>query len=378
MQELSFEQLLNESFKEIYPGEVVTGTVIGVHEDSIELNIGYKADGIIKKEDWSKNQNVDLRNKVNVGDVIEVKVKKLNDGEGQVVLSRRDLLKDSVNKKLQELYQSKKIQKGEVIDVNSGGLAIEIEPEVTVFMPKSLIGNKKDEDINDYKGKTLEFLITEFNPIKGRCIADRKRILVEEEQKRRTEILSKIKAGLIIDGTVKSVMDYGVFVDIGGIDGLLHITEMGWGKTKNPKRVFNIGDKVRVLVREVNGNKISLTAKFPDENPWIKARNDYAIGKTVKGKVVRMTDYGAFVELDENIDALLHISEISRERIKKPDDVLKIGEEIEALVIDFNEQEKRISLSMKALLPEIEKEEEKDIEDVDIESYAKKIDNTNK
>ena len=378
MQEQSFEQLLNESFKEIYPGEVVTGTVIGVHEDSIELNIGYKADGIIKKEDWSKNQNVDLRNKVNVGDVIEVKVKKLNDGEGQVVLSRRDLLKDSVNKKLQELYQSKKIQKGEVIDVNSGGLAIEIEPEVTVFMPKSLIGNKKDEDINDYKGKTLEFLITEFNPIKGRCIADRKRILVEEEQKRRTEILSKIKAGLIIDGTVKSVMDYGVFVDIGGIDGLLHITEMGWGKTKNPKKVFNIGDKVRVLVREVNGNKISLTAKFPDENPWIKARNDYVIGKTVKGKVVRMTDYGAFVELDENIDALLHISEISRERIKKPDDVLKIGEEIEALVIDFNEQEKRISLSMKVLLPEIEKEEEKDVEDVDIESYAKKIDNTNK
>ena len=375
MQEQSFEQLLNESFKEIYPGEVITGTVIGVHEDSIELNIGYKADGIIKREDWSKNQNVDLRNKVNVGDVIEVKVKKLNDGEGQVVLSRRDLLKDSVNKKLQELYQSKKIQKGEVIDVNSGGLAIEIEPEVTVFMPKSLIGNKKDEDINDYKGKTLEFLITEFNPIKGRCIADRKRILVEEEQKRRAEILSKIKAGLIIDGTVKSVMDYGVFVDIGGIDGLLHITEMGWGKTKNPKKVFNVGDKVRVLVREVNGNKISLTAKFPDENPWIKARNDYAIGKTVKGKVVRMTDYGAFVELDENIDALLHISEISRERIKKPDDVLKIGEEIEALVIDFNEQEKRISLSMKALLPEIEKEEEKDVEDVDIESYAKNNDN---
>ena len=377
MQEQSFEQLLNESFKEIYPGEVVTGTVIGVHEDSVELNIGYKADGIIKREDWSKNQNIDLRTKVNVGDTIEVKVKKLNDGEGQVVLSRRDLVKDSLNKRLQELFASKNVQRGEVIDINQGGLVVEIEPEVTVFMPKSLISNKKDEDINTYKGKTVEFVISEFNPIKGRCIADRKRLLIEEEQKKRSEVLSKIKVGTIVDGTIKSVMDYGAFVDIGGIDGLLHITEMGWGKTKNPKKVFNVGDKIKVLIREVNGSKISLTAKFPEENPWLKARSEYAIGKTVKGKVVRMTDYGAFVELDENIDALLHISEISRERIKKPSDVLKVGEEIEALVIDYNEQEKRISLSMKALLPELEKEEEKDVEDVDIESYSKNIESSN-
>ena len=377
MQEQSFEQLLNESFKEIYPGEVVTGTVIGVHEDSVELNIGYKADGIIKREDWSKNQNIDLRTKVNVGDTIEVKVKKLNDGEGQVVLSRRDLVKDSLNKRLQELFASKNVQRGEVIDINQGGLVVEIEPEVTVFMPKSLISNKKDEDINTYKGKTVEFVISEFNPIKGRCIADRKRLLIEEEQKKRSEVLSKIKVGTIVDGTIKSVMDYGAFVDIGGIDGLLHITEMGWGKTKNPKKVFNVGDKIKVLIREVNGSKISLTAKFPEENPWLKARSEYAIGKTVKGKVVRMTDYGAFVELDENIDALLHISEISRERIKKPSDVLKVGEEIEALVIDYNEQEKRISLSMKALLPELEKEEEKDVEDVDIESYAKNVESNN-
>ena len=377
MQEQSFEQLLNESFKEIYPGEVVTGTVIGVHEDSVELNIGYKADGIIKREDWSKNQNIDLRTKVNVGDTIEVKVKKLNDGEGQVVLSRRDLVKDSLNKRLQELFASKNVQRGEVIDINQGGLVVEIEPEVTVFMPKSLISNKKNEDINTYKGKTVEFVISEFNPIKGRCIADRKRLLIEEEQKKRSEVLSKIKVGTIVDGTIKSVMDYGAFVDIGGIDGLLHITEMGWGKTKNPKKIFNVGDKIKVLIREVNGSKISLTAKFPEENPWLKARSEYAIGKTVKGKVVRMTDYGAFVELDENIDALLHISEISRERIKKPSDVLKVGEEIEALVIDYNEQEKRISLSMKALLPELEKEEEKDVEDVDIESYAKNVESNN-
>ena len=150
---------------------------------------------------------------------------------------------------------------------------------------------------------------------------------------------------------------------------------MGWGKIKNPKKTYNVGDKIKVLVREISGNKISLTTKFPDENPWLLARVNYALGKTVKGKVVRMTDYGAFVALDDYIDALLHVSEISRDRIKKPEDVLTIGQEIEAKVIDYNEAEKKISLSIKALLPEPEKvvEEKADVVDVNIEEYAKKM-----
>ena len=170
-------------------------------------------------------------------------------------------------------------------------------------------------------------------------------------------------------------MDYGAFIDLGGIDGLLHISEMGWGKIKNPKKSFNIGDKIKVLVREIKNGKISLTAKFPEENPWLLARVNYALGKVVKGKVARMTDYGAFISLDDYIDALLHISEISREKIKKPEDVLQIGQEIEAKVIDFNETEKKISLSMKALLPEPEatEEDKEDIADVNIEEYAKKM-----
>ncbi|MBR1454630.1 MAG: S1 RNA-binding domain-containing protein [Lachnospiraceae bacterium] len=379
MSEQSFEELLNESMKEISRDEIITGRVISVHKDYAALNIGYKADGIIKVADYSRDINLDLRTVLKVGDELTVKVKKLNDGEGQVVLSRRELIQNEINEKLKKLYESNEVQKGKVIKVTSGGLVCEVEPEVTVFVPKSLVSNVQNEDLNSYEGKEIEFLITEFNSVKNRCIGDRKRLLVAKERERRKEALSKIKEGMIVEGTISNLLDYGAFVDVGGIDGLLHISEMGWGKTKNPKKQFNIGDKIKVLVREINGEKISLTTKFPEENPWLLARVNYAVGKTVHGKVVRMVDYGAFVALDDYIDGLLHVSQIDRVKVKKPEDVLKIGQEIEAKVIDFNEAEKKISLSMKALLPEPEKEEKvlEDVVDVNIEEYAKKMEETN-
>lgn len=375
MSEMSFEELLNQSMKEIYPGEVIEGKVISVHKDYAVLNIGYKADGILKVYDYSKDPNIDLTNVLHVDDTIQVKVKKLNDGEGQVLLSRKELVQNQVNEKLKKLYESNEVQKGKVVRVTTGGLVCEIEPELTVFIPKSLVSNKAIDNLDSFAGQELEFVISEFNPLRNRCIGDRRRLLVAEEKAKHAEALSKIKVGDIIEGTITNLLDYGAFVDVGDIDGLLHISEMGWGKIKNPKKIYNIGDKVKVLVRDINGDKISLTTKFPEENPWLLARVNYALGKTVKGKVVRMTDYGAFVALDDYIDALLHVSEISREKVKKPEDVLKIGEEIEAKVIDYNEADKKISLSIKALLPEPEKvvEEKADVVDVNIEEYAKKM-----
>ena len=372
---MSFEELLNQSMKEIHPGEIITGKVISVHKDYAALNIDYKADGIIKNFDYSKDVDLDLTKVLHVGDELTVKVKKLNDGEGQVVLSRKELVQNQINDKLKALYESNEVQHGKVTKVTSGGLVVEIEPEVTVFIPRSLVSNKQVEDLSSYEGQSLDFVISEFNPARNRCIGDRKKLIVAEESKKREEALSKIKEGDVIEGTIINLLDYGAFVDIGGVDGLLHISEMGWGKIKNPKKAYTIGEKIKVLVREINNGKISLTAKFPEENPWLLARVNYAVGKTVKGKVVRMTDYGAFVALDDYIDALLHISEISREKIKKVEDALTIGQEIEAKVIDYNEVEKKISLSIKALLPEPEvtKEDSKDIEDVNIEEYAKKM-----
>ena len=380
MSEMSFEELLNQSMKEIYPGEQITGKVISVHKDYAALNIGYKADGIIKNYDYSRKQDLDLTKVLNVGDELTVIVKRLNDGEGQVVLSRKELVQNQVNAKLKALYDSKETQHGKVIKITTGGVIVEIEPEVTVFIPKSLLSNKQNEDINSYEGKEIDFVITEFNPSRNRCIGDRKKLIVMEEKKKRSEALEKIHEGDVIEGSIINLMDYGAFIDLGGVDGLLHISEMGWGKIKNPKKTYNIGDKIKVLVREIKDDKVSLTAKFPEENPWLLAKVNYSLGKTVKGKVVRMTDYGAFVELDDYIDALLHVSEIQREKVKKPEDVLSIGQEIEAKVIDFNEAEKKISLSMKALLPEPEptKEDNEDIADVNIEEFAKKMDEENK
>ena len=375
MPESSFEELLNNSMKEIYPGEIVEGKIISVHKDYAALNIGYKADGIIKALDYARDSSIDLTTVLKVGDSLTVKVKKLNDGEGQVVLSRRELVQKEINDKLKQLYDSKEVQHGKVIRVTDGGLVCEIAPELTVFIPKSLVSNKSNENLNEYMGKEIEFVISEFNVVRNRCIGDRKRLLVAKEKEKREEALSKIKEGDVLEGTIINLLDYGAFVDIGGVDGLLHISEMGWGKIKNPKKSFNVGDKIRVKVREIKNGKISLTAKFPEENPWLLARVNYAIGNVVKGKVVRMTDYGAFVSLDDYIDALLHVSEIAREKIKKPADVLSIGQEIEAKVIDFNETDKKISLSMKALLPEPvpDKNDTADVADVDIEAYAKKM-----
>lgn len=379
MSEMSFEELLNQSMKEIHPGEQITGKVISVHKDYAALNIGYKADGIIKNFDYSREQDLDLTKVLKVGDDLTVLVKKLNDGEGQVLLSRKELVQNQVNERLKALYESNATQHGKITKITSGGVVVEIEPEITVFIPKSLLSNKQNEDINSYAGKEIDFVISEFNPARNRCIGDRKKLIVMEEKQKRAEALEKIHEGDVIEGTIINLLDYGAFVDLGGVDGLLHISEMGWGKIKNPKKSYNIGDKIKVLVREIKDGKVSLTAKFPEENPWLLAKVNYSIGKTVKGKVVRMTDYGAFVALDDYIDALLHVSEIKREKVKKPEDVLTIGQEIEAKVIDFNEADKKISLSMKALLPEPEpsKENTEDVSDVNIEEYAKKMEEEN-
>ena len=168
--------------------------------------------------------------------------------------------------------------------------------------------------------------------------------------------MERIHVGDTVEGTVKNVTDFGAFIDLGGADGLLHISEMSWGRVENPKKVFTVGDKVKVLIKEINGEKIALSLKFPEANPWLTAAEDFAVGNVVKGKVARMTDFGAFVELAPGVDALLHVSQISREHVAKPSDVLTIGQEIQAKVVDFNGEDKKISLSMKALEAPAEEE----------------------
>ena len=189
---MSFEELLNESMREIHPGEIVTGKIISVHKDYAALNIGYKADGIIKAADYSRDVNLDLTTVLKVGDELTVKIKKLNDGEGQVVLSRRELVQNQINDKLKVLYESNEVQHGKVVKVTTGGLVCEIEPELSVFIPKSLVSNVQNDNLDSYNGQELDFIITEFNPSRNRCIGDRRRLIVKEERARKEEALKNV------------------------------------------------------------------------------------------------------------------------------------------------------------------------------------------
>ena len=348
MSELSFEQMLEESLKTIRTGEVVTGKVIDVKEDEIVLNIGYKSDGIITRSEYTNEPNVDLRNLVQVGDEMEAKVVKVNDGEGQVALSYKRLAADRGNKRLEEAFENHEVLTAKVSQVLDGGLSVIVD-EARIFIPASLVSDVYEKDLSKYADKEIEFVITEFNPRRRRIIGNRKQLLLAEKAEKQKELMEKIHVGDTVEGTVKNVTDFGAFIDLGGADGLLHISEMSWGRVENPKKVFTVGETLKVLIKEINGDKIALSLKFPEANPWLTAAEDFAVGNVVKGKVARMTDFGAFVELAPGVDALLHVSQISREHVAKPADVLSIGQEIEAKVVDFNGEDKKISLSMKAL-----------------------------
>ncbi len=355
MSEMSFEQMLDAYEKTIRNGEVVEGTVIDVKPDEIILNIGYKSDGIISRNEYTNEPNVDLTTVVKVGDTMEAKVVKVNDGEGQVLLSYKRLAAEKGSKRLEEAFENNEVLKAKVTQVLAGGVCVNVD-ETRVFIPASLVSDTFEKDLNKFKDQEIEFVITEFDPKKRRIIGNRKTLLVAQKTEQQKELLAKISEGDVIEGTIKNVTDFGAFVDLGGVDGLLHISEMSWGRVENPKKVFTVGQKVRVFIKSINDTKIALSMKFNDENPWNGAAEKYAVGNVVKGTVARMTDFGAFIELAPGVDALLHVSQISKDHVEKPADVLKIGQEVEAKIVDFNEAEKKISLSVKALLAPEEEE----------------------
>ena len=361
MSELTFEQMLEESFKTIRNGEVVDGTVIDVKPDEIILNIGYKADGIITRNEYTNEANVDLTTVVSVGDQMSAKVLKVNDGEGQVLLTYKRLAAEKGNERLKEAFENHEVLKAPVTQILGGGLSVVVD-EARVFIPASLVSDTYEKDLSKYQGQEIEFVISEFNPRRNRVIGDRRQLLVAERAEKQKELFAKISVGDRMEGTVKNVTDFGAFVDLGGVDGLLHISEMSWGRVENRKKVFQVGDKVEVMIKDIHDTKIALSLKFPETNPWANAAEDYAVGTVITGKVARMTDFGAFVELAPGVDALLHVSQISRAHVDKPSDVLSVGQEITAQVVDLNEAEKKISLSMKALEQPEEASEETDAE----------------
>ena len=379
MSEMSFEQMLEESLKTIRNGEVVEGTVIDVKPDEIILNIGYKSDGIITRSEYTNEPNVDLTTLVNPGDTLAAKIVKVNDGEGQVLLSYKRLAAEKGSKRLEEAFENKEVLTAKVAQILAGGVCVVVD-ETRVFIPASLISDTYEKDLNKYKDQEIEFVIPEFDPKKRRVIGNRKSLIVAQKAEAQKALFDKIAVGDVIEGTVKNVTDFGAFIDLGGVDGLLHISEMSWGRVENPKKVFTVGQTVRAYIKSISDTKVALSTKYEDENPWKDADVKYAVGTIVTGKVARMTDFGAFIELAPGVDALLHVSQISKEHIEKPANALTVGQEVEAKIVDFNEADKKISLSIKALFApeepvaeEVAVEDDADVADVNIEEVAASI-----
>jgi len=344
----TFEEMLDESFVTLHTGDVVKGTVIQIAGGEVSVNLGYKSDGVISRTEFSDDPNITPESVLKIGDEIEVFVVRVNDGEGNVLLSKKRLEVQKGYMEIEESFNNKTTVKGRVSEIVKGGL-ISLVKGVRVFVPSSQISSRFVENLEQFKGKEFDFQILEFDRSKRRVVGGRRELAMKEERAEKEKLFGGLEEGQRIDGTVSRIVDFGAFVDIGGADGLIHISEMSWGRVKKVTDVLKEGDSVTVVVLKVDKEKekISLSLKDVNENPWSNVEEKYPIGAIVEGKVVRMVTFGAFVELEAGIDGLVHISQISQKHVVKPDDELAIGESISVRIVEVDKENKKISLSKK-------------------------------
>lgn len=344
------EQMDSKAFRTPRKGEILRGKVVQVTDSEVVVNIGYKSDGIIPKSELSNTADVNPKEMISEDQEMEVLVLKSDDGEGNVLLSLKrismskdwDVLMDAYN-----AQQRVTVRTGEPV---KGGM-IAYFNDVKGFIPASQMTLSYVNNLEQYSGKEFEVEILELNKSKRKVIFSRKALLAVEDNARKEAFWSTVKLNEVIEGEVKRITNFGVFVDIGGVDGLIHISELSWGRVSHPNEVVKVGDKVSVLILNANreDNKISLSMKQATPNPWNTVEDRYHVGDVVDGKVVNLTDFGAFLEIEPGVEGLVHISQISRDRIEKPSDVLKIKESYAVRIIEMNMDEKKIKLSMKSL-----------------------------
>lgn len=340
-----------KTMRSVYSGDTVKGTVIMVTDEEVMVNIGYKSDGIIKKEDYTWEPDVTLKDLVKVGDELEVIVVSINDGEGNVVLSKKLFDAEKNWHKIEAAYNEKTPVEGIVKEIVKGGGIVEIMG-IRTFMPASQFDIRYSEDLSSFVNTRVTVEVIEYDPEKRKVVVSRKTLLKKEQAVREKALWDNIEAGQRLTGEVKRLTDFGAFVDIGGVDGLIHISELSWSRVKHPSEVVKPGNKVEVVVLAVDKDKkkISLGLKQTLPEPWSVAGEKYNVGDVVEVKVLRFSNFGAFVELEPGIDGLVHISQISDKRIAKPSDVLNIGETVKAKIIDIKPEEKKMSLSIKELI----------------------------
>jgi small subunit ribosomal protein S1 len=345
----TLEKMYEESFEPFTEGELVKGTVVAISENTVTVDIGYKSEGLISLDEFRDTDGeIDLE----VGKQVEVLLEATENIEGHLVLSKEKAEKMKVWDDIEEAYQKDEIIEGRVIDRIKGGLAVDVG--VRAFLPGSQVDVRPVRNLESFKGEKIRVKVIKLNKRRGNIVLSRKEVIEAENNDRRQETLKKLQEGATILGVVKNITEYGAFVDLGGIDGLLHITDMSWGRINHPSELFNVGDEIEVVVLKYDPDtdRVSLGYKQRWSDPWEKAEEKYPVNSRVEGKIVSITDYGAFIELEEGVEGLIHVSEMSwSKRVKHPSKLVNVGDDVEAVVLDIDTSSRRISLGLKQIEP---------------------------
>ena len=349
--EPSFAQLLEEQYAkdDIIEGEIVKAKVLSVNKDFVLVDVGYKSEGLISSKEFP---SVNGEPQIKKGDDVDVLIESREDDSGHMVLSKDKADKLKVWDEIEKAAECNEIVEGIIVGRVKGGLQVDVG--VRAFLPGSQVDLRPIRNLDKLIGECFKFKVIKFNKKRGNIVLSRRIMLEKEREMKRKITLKVLEEGAVMDGIVKNLTDYGVFIDLGGVDGLLHVTDMSWGRIQTPSEVFSVGDtvKVKVLKYELDSERVSLGMKQIQENPWIKAQGEFPVGKRVSGKVVSLTDYGAFIELIPGVEGLIHVSEMSwTKRVKHPSKIVNIGDDVEAVVLDIDRENKRISLGMKQAVP---------------------------
>lgn len=350
-------KMMDENEKKVFVGALVKGEIIQINEKEAFLNIGYKNDGILPLSEVTSDQNVKLTDLFNIGDEIEAKVIKLKNEDNYVVLSKSELDRDEGLKAIKDAFENKISIKVLIKEVVNGGLVSRYKG-MRVFIPASHIELYHVDDLNSYVGKEFEINIIEFSKRRNttRIVGSRRELLKSLKEKTEEKTWESLEKDQIVEGQVKRLTSFGAFIDVNGVDGLLHVSEISWGRIEKPSDILKVDEKIKVYILDVDkeNKKLSLSLKKLVEDPWVNVDEKYPVGSVVLGKVVRFATFGAFIELEPGVDALVHISEISHKRIAKPSDVLVNGEEVKAKILDVNKEDKKIGLSIKEVEEAVE------------------------
>lgn len=345
----SFAELFEKSAPRIKEGEVVQGRVLSIDDDHVQVDVGAKSEGLVDTWEFMNEAGHIL---VKVGDEVDVLIEEAEDEEGRIVLSKEKADRLKVWDEISKAYEADEPVEGRILSRVKGGLSVDIG--VKAFLPGSQVDLRPVRNLEGLLGERMNFKIIKFNKRRGNIVLSRRALLEKEREKMRATTLQTLQEGQIIDGVIKNITDYGAFIDLGGIDGLLHVTDMSWGRVNHPSELFRVGDeiKVKVLKFDAETERVSLGLKQIQPDPWVDAAMRYPIGMRVQGRVVSLTDYGAFLELEPGIEGLVHVSEMSwTKRVKHPSKVVAIGDTVEAVVLDVDEHNRKISLGMKQIEP---------------------------